>query len=74
MIEELQKDDLYEISLLNEVFGFVLQDVKKDLENNPFSHYLLYFDDEKLVGYLNYYLIYNRIEIANFNVLDSFQK
>ena len=74
MIKELQKDDLYEISLLDKEFGFVLQDVKKDLENNPFSYYLLYFNDGKLLGYLNYYLIYNRIEIANFNVLDSFQK
>ena len=44
-------------------------DIEKDLLNNPFSHYLIYLDNNKILGYLNYYLIYDRVEIANFLVL-----
>ena len=51
----------------------IINQIKSDLENNSFSHYLLYLIDDKIVGYINYYLIYERIEIANFNVLDDYQ-
>ena len=44
-------------------------DIENDLLNNPFSHYLIYLDNNKILGYLNYYLIYDRVEIANFLVL-----
>ena len=35
--------------------------------------YLLYIENGKIIGYINYYLMYEEIEIANFNVLDEFQ-
>ena len=35
--------------------------------------WLLYLIDNKIVGYLNYYLMYEKIEIANFNVLEKYQ-
>ena len=65
-----------ELNLIKELessFNYVLKDVKNDLSSNPFSHYLLYLDNDKIVGYLNYYLMYDRLEIANFNVLESYQ-
>ena len=48
-------------------------DVSNDILNNPFSEYLIYLDKNKILGYLNYYLIYDRIEIANFYVLDKYR-
>lgn len=73
MIKELDKLDIISITELNSSFNYVLKDVSKDLSDNPFSHYLLFIEDNKIVGYLNYYLIYDRIEIANFNVLEEYQ-
>lgn len=73
MIKELDKNDLNVISKLQNKFSNVLKDVNGDLDSNPFSNYLLYFIDDEIVGYINYYLIYNRIEIANFNVLNDYQ-
>ena len=73
MIKELDKTDLTIINELKNSFHNVLKDIKSDLDNNLFSHYLLYLIDDKIVGYLNYYLIYERIEIANFNVLEDYQ-
>lgn len=70
MIIEL--DDNY-IDKLNDAFGYILGDIKKNINDNPFSKYLIYLENEKVVGYINYYLIYDRIEIASFNVLDVFQ-
>ena len=73
MIKELDKLDIISITELNSSFNYVLKNVSKDLSDNPFSHYLLFIEDNKIVGYLNYYLIYDRIEIANFNVLEEYQ-
>lgn len=73
MIKELDKLDIISITELNSSFNYVLKDVSKDLSDNPFSHYLLFIEDNKIIGYLNYYLIYDRIEIANFNVLEGYQ-
>ena len=72
MIKELNN----ELNLINELensFCYVLKNIKKDLDSNPFSHYLLYLDNNKIVGYINYYLMYEKLEIANFNVLEDYQ-
>ena len=66
------KDRIQEVEeLFPDVFN--IESIKSDLENNPFSHYLVYLDDNKILGFINYYEIYDRVEIANFNVLDSYQ-
>ena len=70
MIIELKKDDLKLISELKERFDILKDD---NLFVNPFSNYLLYLQDEKVVGFINFYLIYDKMEIANFNVLDNYQ-
>jgi N6-L-threonylcarbamoyladenine synthase len=72
MIKELD-NELNLIEELEKSFNYVLKDIKNDLSNNPFSHYLLYLDNGKIVGYINYYLMYEKLEIANFNVLDDYQ-
>lgn len=73
MISELDRNDLIRINELENSFHYVLKDIKFDLNNNPFSRYLLFIENSKIIGYLNYYVIYNRIEIANFNVLEEYQ-
>lgn len=73
MIKELEINDLNSIIELESSFNYVLKDVKKDLENNPFSKYMLYLIDNKIVGFINYYLMYEKIEIENFNVLLDYQ-
>ena len=52
---------------------FTLGGIESDLKNNPFSHYLVYLKDNNIVGFINYYDIYDRMEIANFNVLNDYQ-
>lgn len=52
---------------------FVNKTVLRDFDDNPYTRYLLYLIDNKIVGFINYYLIYDRIEIVNFNILDFFQ-
>ena len=73
MIRELDKSDYNSILKLEVNFGYALKDVIYDLDSNPFSHYLLYIDNDMILGYLNYYLMYDRIEIAAFNVLEKYQ-
>ena len=73
MIKELEKNDQNSINELENSFNYVLSNIKLDQENNPFSKYLLYVDNNKILGYINYYLMYDRIEIANFNVLEEYQ-
>lgn len=72
MIKELERESNL-IKELETSYNYVLKDINSDLNNNPFSHYLLFIDDNKILGYINYYVMYERIEIANFNVLEEYQ-
>ena len=73
MISELEVNNKNYIKELETSFNYVLTSVKDDIKNNPFSKYLIFIDNNKILGYLNYYLIYDRIEIANFDVLPDYQ-
>ena len=75
MFYELKKEDIDKIRELEEKFPeiFAKFTILNDFQNNPFSKYLLYLIDDKIVGFINYYLIYDRMEIVNFNVLEFFQ-
>ena len=58
MIKELDSLNIDIINELESSFNYVIKDIKNDLSNNPFSHYLLYLDNNKIVGFINYYLMY----------------
>lgn len=45
-----------------------------DLKNNPFGAYLLYQKDQKIVGYLYYSKIYDRIEVNEIEVLEIYRR
>lgn len=44
------------------------------LEGNPFSRHLEFVIDHKVVGYLRYLLIYDRMEIDQFYVEEDYRK
>lgn len=60
------------ISLLDESF-LDINDIKNEL-NNPFVNIYVYLVDDYVVGYLNYSLIYDRIELNQIEVLDSYRR
>lgn len=41
---------------------------------NPYARKIEYYEDDQLVGYLDYSFIYDRIEIDNFFVAESFRR
>ena len=75
MITTLLENDTKKQLELEEKFKeiFISNDIKRDFENNPYTNYLIYLIDDKIVGFINYLLIYDRMEIVNFNVLEFFQ-
>jgi len=43
------------------------------IKSNPFSRKIEYIMEDKSIGYLEYSLIYDRMEIDNFFVLDEYR-
>ena len=64
MIKELTNDNITEIknSFINE------EEVIHELNNNPFGKYLIYKEENQIVGYLYYSDIYDRAEINQFEI------
>ena len=75
MIIDLAKNNLKQILELEEKFPnvFLKSDIINDFQNNPYTKYMVYLIDKKIVGFINYHDIYDRVEIINFNVLEFFQ-
>lgn len=67
MIYELTKQNINEIenTFIN------ISDVLNELENNPFAKYLIYKEENKVIGYLYYSDIYDRAEINQFEIEKS---
>lgn len=75
MIINITNNDLKIIKDLEEKFPdvFFKFDITHDFQNNPYTRYLVYLIDSKVVGFINYNDIYDRVEIINFKVLEFFQ-
>ncbi len=57
-----------------EVFDtFNKEKVLFDIENNTFTNYYIYKDNNKVVAFINYQIMYERSELININVLDEYQ-
>lgn len=50
------------------------EQIINNLKNNPFGAYLLYQKDQKIVGYLYYSKIYDRIEVNEIEVLEIYRR
>lgn len=64
MIKELTKDN---ITIINNSF-IDKENVLKELSNNPFSKYLIYQENNEIIGYLYYSDIYDRVEINQIEI------
>ena len=75
MIIDLTKNNLKQILELEKKFPNIFSkfNIINDLENNPYTKYMVYLKDQKIVGFINYHDIYDRVEIINFNVLEFFR-
>lgn len=74
MIEKIEEESLY-IDELSELFPKILtsKSVKEDIKNNQFTNYLTYLVNGEPVAFINYYIMYERAEIININVLEEYQ-
>lgn len=70
MVVEINSENisLLDNSLLDE------REVVSSLNSNPFGKYIVYLLDNTVVGYLYYSDIYDRIEINQFKIFDSFRR
>lgn len=69
MIKELNIEE----KGLNQNAFIDLEKLKKEIENNPFGKVLLYVKDNRIVAYLYYSEIYERVEINNIEVESRYQ-
>lgn len=74
MIEKIEEESLY-IDKLSELFPKIMtsKSVKEDIKNNQFTNYLTYLVSGEPVAFINYYIMYERTEIININVLEEYQ-
>lgn len=68
MIRELNNDDI--LILIN---TFNLTNLRSELSNNNSSKYFIYLSDNNIIGYINYYDLIDRFEIANIEVLEDYR-
>lgn len=65
--------------MIEEVYGVQLSEllstdyVDKELVVNPYAHFLVYKINSRIVGYLYYSLIYDRLEINQIEVLEEYR-
>ena len=65
MIIEFSKDN--DLSKYNSDILYI-EELYKDLDNNPFGNYLLLVEDNEIIGYLYYSDIYDRVEINQIEI------
>lgn len=74
MIKRLDIKSIYLNDLENSFTDvFTEKNVKNDIMNNEFTNYLTYIVDNQAVAFINYYIMYERAELININVLEKFQ-
>ncbi len=67
MIIELNSKEEYKTSFTD------LNTLKEELENNPFGKVVLYIAENRVIAYLYYSEIYERVEINNIEVESDFR-
>lgn len=76
MIIEITKHDTELIKELENKFSTIFSSSNKiidDMKNNIFSKYFIYLQESNIIGFINYYDIYDRFEIANIFVLEEYR-
>lgn len=67
MIEKLVREniDFYDLGILNR------DDVLDELEINPYGNYLVYIENNVIIGYIYYSVIYDRTEVNYIEVRED---
>ena len=73
MIIVLKEDSKYFSQLEKNFPKVISKNLKEEISTNKFTQYSLYIIDDKPVAFLNYYIMYERAEIININVLEEYQ-
>lgn len=76
MIVEMNKDDLKLIDELAKCFSAIFlskEKIMEEFENNIFTKYFIYIEKSNIIGFVNYYDLYDRFEIANISVVPEFR-
>ena len=71
MIIEFSKDN--DLSKYNSDILYI-EELYKDLDNNPFGNYLLLVEDNEIIGYLYYSDIYDRVEINQIEIKTNYRR
>lgn len=74
MIVEMTKNDNDLMNsfdfLFSTIFSYKIND---DFINNSFTKYFIYLEKSNIIGFVNYYDLYERFEIANIYVLEDYR-
>ncbi len=73
MIVDLEEDILLWNMFLTSFKHLNSHDLDEEKKYNPYIHYLFYKVDDKIVGFLNYSKIYDRMEINQIEVLEDYR-
>ena len=60
MIREVNSDDIIAIQ---ELIKELDSNVQIDINNDPFTHYYLFYEDSEIKGFISYAIIYERCEL-----------
>lgn len=70
MIKEINKDN---VDLIDDIL-ILKKDFLSSLNANPFAKFVVYIENGKVVGYIYYSDIYDRIEINQIEVLNDYRR
>lgn len=70
MIVDIRIDNVELISKFEDMYKMAIE----AFDTNPYAAFLVYIDDKMVIGYLYYSDIYDRIEINQINVLESYRR
>lgn len=76
MIVEIDKGNINlinELALTFSTFFLSSNNILEDFSINIFSKYFIYMEKSNIIGFINYYDLYDRFEIANICVLYEFR-
>ena len=71
MINILNENNIEMITNLVKNFPMVFsskEQIENDFKNNVFTRYFIYLEKNNIIGFINYYDLYDRYEIANIYV------
>ena len=75
MITELTDTNVELKEKFNSNFSSIYSyDINDDFRNNSFTKYFIYMDNCNIIGFVNYYDLYERFEIVNIYVNPTFRR